>query len=245
MVTPHNYSREEALQLGKKFSAEAFPDALCTFLGGSLLRGTGNNYSDVDIVFVCKKVDKCIHKSLVYEGLPIEYSLFDFETLDKKLERDHAKNKCSLLHLLSTSLLIANDLESKNLLLKKIKEQLAHPKSYSSEEITFLRYIVSDFLDDLRSAKDDPRIFGISMHIYPFIEELFFASHKAWRQGGKLLKETSEPLDREFYEELYSAYRVLMQDKEPNLLVNLLEALLEKDGGEIWAGYEFDILEKT
>jgi len=244
MVKPHTYNADEALHLAKKFVSKRFPDALCVFIGGSLLRGHGNAYSDVDIVIIKEKVKNSIHKSLIYQNLPIEYSLFDLQTLEQKFSKDLKKNMRAGLHLMEKAHVISADPKTAKILRQMIKKGLSRgPRRYSFKEIEKLRYKISDGLDDLRSLKGDPKLFGLAMQMYPAIEELFFAIHKTWRESGKYFFEAARAIDKKFPVKLISAYKQISENNNPQPLIAVIEKLLADAGGVIWEGYVFSIAE--
>lgn len=59
---------QKYLEIAKKVKDTKHPNCNCLFLAGSLIRGEGTNYSDLDIVVIYDKLEKAFRESFIIEG---------------------------------------------------------------------------------------------------------------------------------------------------------------------------------
>lgn len=62
--------------------AQRYPDAAAAFAAGSLMRGEGTRYSDLDLVVVYSALPAAYRESFRLQGLPVEAFVHDPETLE-------------------------------------------------------------------------------------------------------------------------------------------------------------------
>src|SRR4051794_11502050 len=78
-----------------------YPDAAVVFLAGSLVRGEGTAYSDLDLVVVYEELPNAYRESFVTRGLPVEAFVHDPETLNHFLTRsDRPAGMASLAQMI-------------------------------------------------------------------------------------------------------------------------------------------------
>jgi predicted nucleotidyltransferase len=62
--------------------SQRYPDAAVAFAAGSLVRGEGTAYSDLDLVVVYQTLPAAYRESFRFQGLPVEVFVHDPETLE-------------------------------------------------------------------------------------------------------------------------------------------------------------------
>lgn len=77
------------------------PNASVIFLAGSLVRGEGTSYSDLDLVVIFDKLPNAYRESMHFQNFPVEAFVHDPETLNYFLyEIDRPSGIPSLAHMI-------------------------------------------------------------------------------------------------------------------------------------------------
>jgi predicted nucleotidyltransferase len=84
----HQRHIESALLAARKCFATRFSGASHMFVAGSIMRGEGSDFSDIDLVVVYPKLARAWRESFVLDGFPIEAFVHDAETLAYFVEKD-------------------------------------------------------------------------------------------------------------------------------------------------------------
>src|SRR5262245_43039972 len=76
-VTP-----DEILDLANAVRLERYADAEVVLAAGSLVRGTGTPFSDLDLVVLCPRLAWAYRESFRFNGCPVEAFIHDPQTLE-------------------------------------------------------------------------------------------------------------------------------------------------------------------
>ena len=85
---------------------EKYADADCVLLAGSVLRGEGTAYSDLDIVVLYEKVPHAWRESFTHQGWPVEAFCHEPQTLNYFFELDIKSGFPSLPSMVAESIVI-------------------------------------------------------------------------------------------------------------------------------------------
>jgi len=69
-------------KIAKEIFESKYPEAKVIFLAGSIVRGEGTPYSDLDLVVIFDKLPAAYRESFYSQGLPVEAFVHDPETLN-------------------------------------------------------------------------------------------------------------------------------------------------------------------
>lgn len=90
----------DVLNAARLVFSQRYPDAAVAFAAGSLVRGEGTEYSDLDLVVVYPTVPGAYRESFRFQGLPVEVFIHDPETLEYFfVEMDVASGIPALPHM--------------------------------------------------------------------------------------------------------------------------------------------------
>ena len=156
--------------------AERYPDAAAVFAAGSIVRGEGTAFSDLDLVIVHGRLDRAYRESFRYDGVPVEAFVHDPETLEYFFQEvDRPSGVPALAHMVFEGIEIpgANDL-SRILKDRAASFIAAGPPALDVEGERRLRYVVTDLLDDLRGARSDDDRVAIGSRLYRAARRLLF-----------------------------------------------------------------------
>ncbi len=73
---------EDLIKITKQILDDRYPDADVIFLAGSLLRGEGTPYSDLDLVVIFEQLPHAWRESFNFKGYPVEAFVHDPETFN-------------------------------------------------------------------------------------------------------------------------------------------------------------------
>src|SRR5215471_11458146 len=73
---------EDLIKITRQILDDRYPGADVIFLAGSLLRGEGTPYSDLDLVVIFEQLPHAWRESFNFQGYPVEAFVHDPETLN-------------------------------------------------------------------------------------------------------------------------------------------------------------------
>src|SRR5262245_20847658 len=73
---------EDLIKITKQILDDRYPDADVIFLAGSLLRGEGTPYSDLDLIVIFEQLPHEWRESFNFKGYPVEAFVHDPETFN-------------------------------------------------------------------------------------------------------------------------------------------------------------------
>jgi hypothetical protein len=227
------------LDAAKKLLVERYPDFECAFAAGSLMRGEGTAFSDIDFVVIYAKVEHARRESLVYHGWPIEVFIHDPETLQYFFEEfDRKSGIPSLPNMVSEGVLIPDSHPNgekyralANDILKK------GPPALSEDSIKNSRYMITDALDDLRAPRNRNEIVGTGVKLYEELANFYLRSKNLWASHPKYLVKTLAKHDPQLAREYESAFEKLFKNNDSTELFALAEKILAPTGGALFAGF--------
>ena len=145
--------RERIIDVATAIRAARYTGAVATFAAGSIVRGEGTPFSDLDLVVVYAELPCAYRESFRFGGYPVEAFVHDPATLEYFfLEVDRPSGVPALAHMVVEGIEIPapSDVSRE---LKRLAASVigAGPPALDSESERRMRYFVSDLLDDLRA----------------------------------------------------------------------------------------------
>lgn len=131
------------------------PDARAAFLAGSVLTERRTPMSDLDIVVVMDGPPAPGRETLVHRGWPVELFLQTEAVWRDFADKETAKRSSPLLSMCAEGMLLVDaDGLGASLQEEARRRWAAGPPPLSERERDYLRYVVTDLLDDLRGCAD-------------------------------------------------------------------------------------------
>lgn len=231
-------SPEETAQ---KIVADKFSDAEVVFLAGSVMRGEGTEFSDLDMVVVYKKLDYGYRFSFIYDEWPVEALVHDEETLAYFFEDDRSQACPALAQMITESKVFPAD----NALSAKLKTRAkaiidAGPPKWTEMDIYRARYTITDLIDDIRAPRNQSEAFGTGAQLYENIANFYFRSQNEWTADGKTLDRLLKKNNPELAKRYEDAFAALYTSCNPSKVIALAEDVLEPHGGFLFDGYHLD-----
>ncbi|MFN8606131.1 MAG: GNAT family N-acetyltransferase [Vulcanimicrobiota bacterium] len=209
-----------------------FPEAAAVFLAGSVVRGQGTSYSDLDVVVVLDTLSAAYRESLVHQDWPVELFVHDPETLAYFFESDRKRGVPSLAAMVSEGLeLPASTALSSQLKHSAQKLLQAGPPVWTRPERDAARYAVTDVCDDLRAPRSQTEALASGARLYEMLANFALRAAGRWSATGKSIPTQLEKLQTGLAEGYTSAFEQLFNQRESSQLLRLAENLLEPYGG--------------
>ncbi|KUM96975.1 nucleotidyltransferase [Streptomyces cellostaticus] len=219
---------------------DRFPEARAAFLAGSVLTHRRTATSDLDIVVLLAGPPAPFRESLVYEGWPVELFVQTEGDWRSFAERETAARSSPLLAMCAEGVLLADADGLGAALQAEARERLAAgPPAASVTELEDRRYALTDTLDDLRGCTDPQERTYLVAHLLQRASELALLAGGHWLGGGKWLSRRLAAADPGLHGRLVAGAAAAISggDEGPGRFVDVVNEVLERGGGPLWAGY--------
>jgi predicted nucleotidyltransferase len=227
-----------ALDIGRA----RFGGAKVIFLAGSVLRGEGTPYSDLDIVVICKKLPAAYRQSFVHEGWPVEAFVHDPETLNYFFWEI---NRPSGVPSLPTMVMEGKAIPKENQLSRSLRALAqavleAGPPEWTEPEIQRARYAITDLCDDMRAPRNHAELVASAGRLYGLLGDFYFRSMGRWSANSKTLPRKLAGVDPALARRFIKAFDASFSDHNSSLILQLSEHILGPYGGFLFDNYKLD-----
>ena len=212
------------------------------FLAGSIVRGEGTPYSDLDLVVIFDKLPNAYRESFSFQGFPVEAFAHDPETLNYFLyEIDRPSGIPALAQMILEGIEIPEATELSGSL-KRLAASVIEsgPPPLSDEDISKLQYNLTSLVDDIRHPRSKDELVASGTELYEALADYYFRRNNLWSAKGKsiprIVKQTSADLCVRYcisFEELFTG-------TNPEKVIALVEEILKADGGFLFEGHKLD-----
>lgn len=221
---------------------QRFFDAKVALLAGSVLRGDGTEFSDLDLVVIYDHVAFAYRDSFFYAGWPVEVFIHDRETLRYFYEEvDGIAGIPALASMVTEGLEIpvVNDFS------RSIKrEAQVHldtgPKKWTQTDFVKSRYLITDVCDDLRAPRNAAEKLASLGKLHDLLGDFYFRSRGLWSAKGKSLPRLLAKADPDFFVQFSEAFQAAAATDDLTLALSLAQQMLAPHGGFLFADYRLD-----
>jgi predicted nucleotidyltransferase len=229
-----------------KFAKEIFdsryPNASVVFLAGSIMRGEGTPYSDLDLVVIFDKLPVAYRESFYFQGYPVEAFVHDPETLNYFLyEIDRPSGIPSLAQMILEGVEVPkpNDLSQS---LKRLAASVIElrPQKLSEEDIRKLRYSVTNLVDDIRHPRSKDELVAAGTELYEALADSYFRTNNLWSAKGKSIPRILKQADADLCSRYCDSFEELFVNGRPERVIALAEEMLRLTGGFLFDGHKLD-----
>jgi hypothetical protein len=226
----------------KEIWQQRYPTAKALLLCGSVIRGEGTRFSDLDIVVVFDRLDHAWRESYRFMDWPVEAFVHDLNTLKYFFYEVDAKSGCpSLPRMVAEGIAIPETTDLSDSL-----KQLAHrvldagPPALSSDERDRRRYAITDLVDDIREPRCAAELMAVGAKLFEHLADYYLRSKGEWSATGKTIIRRLHTVDPEFGQKYEHAFRQLFVEGNPGPCIELSKETLENSGGLLFDGYRQD-----
>ncbi len=237
-MPPKIFTADEALSCAKAIAAERYAKAHFCIAAGSIIAGRGTAMSDLDLIVVYPHLDHAYRESFLYQDLPVEAFVHDYETLQSFIDSGIADSESTLFHMISTGIIFPEECDiAKKLRAYAAGKLSAGPAPLDEKKEKTLRYFITDLIDDLQGERTPQEQRAILYKLYPLMGELALRRAGVFVSTGKHLArklEMHHPALLAVLDEVISAaHQAGLQPEDVEKLSNMLDSM----GGRLFAGY--------
>ncbi|MBX4928930.1 nucleotidyltransferase domain-containing protein [Rhizobium binae] len=231
---------EQVLAAARRCVANRYAGAAFAYATGSLMRGEGTAFSDIDLVVVFPSLERAWRESFTHEGFPVEAFIHDEETLAHYLHVD-AEGGCPIMvNMVATGRIVGADTGRAGIIQAKAAAVLAAgPKPLAGASYDMLRYQVTDLADDLRGKRPPEETAAIAAQLYQKLADLILLGRGAWAGRGKWAPRLMRELDAEVAAEFDVAFSLAAQGDGGRFLA-LADRVLASHGGRHFDGFRLE-----
>jgi len=224
------------MALAERIVTERFPSSLAAVLAGSIARGQGNAFSDVDIVVLLDGPPAPYRETVRVDAWPVELFVHTDESVSYWFGVERAKGSCTLAHMLATGLALGGPEVER--VQERARTHLAEgPPAWTGEAIEYQRYLLSDGLDDLAGARDPNERDAVAALLLAGAAALRLALARHWQGTGKWQYRRLRDCDPELAERLYDGHRQVVSGGDHTDFVMAVDAVLAPLGGRLTDGF--------
>jgi hypothetical protein len=231
--------RPKPEETAKRVFESKFPEAKVIFLAGSVVRGEGTAFSDLDLVVVFNHVKTAWRDSFYFEGWPVEVFVHDLETLRYFFtELDSLDGIPSLANMVVQGIEVSDKTEFSGQIKKMAQETIeAGPPAWSPKDFQRARYGVTDLCDDLRAPRSPGEVVATTVQLYNALSNFFFRSQRIWGAKGKHIPRRLKQVAPETAEKFEFAFQSAFSKHDTTLILSLAEEILKPHGGFLFENY--------
>jgi hypothetical protein len=233
---------DKIIEMARSIHKRRYAEAAVVFAAGSIVRGEGTPYSDLDLVVVYPRLAHAYRESFRFEGCPVEAFVHDPETLNYFfLENDRPSGIPALPQMVAEGVEIPGPSDF-SISLKSIAASVIAmgPPPLSAHALDRSRYMISDLLDDLRSPRSREESLAAGARLFESLADYHLRSHGLWSAGGKAIPRALGRADADLRDRYCRAFDRLFASGDAEPVIRMAEELLLPGGGVLFEGYRAD-----
>lgn len=212
------------------------------FLAGSLVRGEGTPYSDLDLVIVFDRLPKAYRESFHSHGYPVEAFVHDPETLNYFVtERERAAGVCVMAQMINEGVEVPEP-SALSQSLKRLAASVINsgPPRLSDEDLRMVRYSITNLIDDIRRPRSKEELMATGAALYGSLANCYFRANGSWSAKDKSIPRKLEVADPGLHARFREAFDQLFVDGRPERVIDLAEGVLAPAGGFLFDGHRLE-----
>lgn len=233
---------DKIIDITDRIRLTKYPKAKVIFLAGSIVRGEGTPFSDLDLVVVFENLPTAFRESFYFDGFPIEAFVHDPETLNYVLtEGDFKKGECKMAQMISEGLEIPES-SPLSLSLKQLAASVisSGPPKLDEEGLRRMRYNITSLIDDIRHPRSKAELVATGATLYDVLANCFLRTHNCWAASGKSIPRRLELANPEVNSHFCDSFEQLFTSGQPEAVITLSGEILGPIGGFLFDGHKLD-----
>lgn len=232
----------QLIQVTEEIFARRFPTARVIFLAGSIVRGEGTPYSDLDLVVIFDKLPNAYRESFHFQGYPVEAFVHDPETLNHFLfESDRSSGIPALAQMILEGVEVPEPCElSRSLKQLAASAMNSCPPKLSEEDVRKLRYNITNLVDDIRHPRSREELIASGAELYEALADYYLRVNNLWSAKGKSIPRILKQADAELCLHYCNSFDALFVDGQSEKVIALAEGILHPHGGFLFDGHKLD-----
>jgi hypothetical protein len=222
--------------------ASKYSNARVIFLAGSIVRGEGTAYSDLDLVVIFDKLPAAYRESFYFQSFPVEAFVHDPETLNYFFyELDRPSGVPSLAQMILEGVEVPEASEFSQSLKRLAASVIAScPPTLSEEDISKLRYNLTNLVDDIRQPRSKDELIASGTELYEALADYYLRANNLWSAKGKSIPRILKQADADLALRYCNSFEELFSNGQPAKVIALAEEILKPKGGFLFDGHKLD-----
>ncbi|HEY7181169.1 MAG TPA: nucleotidyltransferase domain-containing protein [Blastocatellia bacterium] len=232
----------DLIKITNQILDDRYQDADVIFLAGSLLRGEGTPYSDLDLVVIFKRLPHAWRESFYFQGYPVEAFVNDPETFNYFIsEVGLPAGRSALAQMVAEGVEVPRPTEISQSL-KRIASDLiaAGPPELGDEDERKLRYSITNLIDDIRQPRSREELVASGAELYGALADYYFRANGLWSAVNKSIPRKLGKTDPELYSRFREGFEELFAGGRSDKVIALAEEILRRHGGFLFDGYKHE-----
>ena len=233
---------EDLIKITRQILDERYPGADVIFLAGSLLRGEGTPYSDLDLVVIYEQLPHAWRESFNFQGYPVEAFVHDPETFNYFItELGRPSGLSAMAHMVAEGVEVPCPSEISRSV-KRIAADLvaAGPPKLADEDERKLRYTITNLIDDIRQPRSREELVASGAELYGALANYYFRANGLWSAVNKSIPRRLGKTDPELYSRFREGFEELFAGGRSDKVIALAEEILKRHGGFLFDGYKHE-----
>jgi predicted nucleotidyltransferase len=234
--------RERIMSVVNELRLERYRGADVVFAAGSIVRGEGTAFSDLDLVVVYPQLAQAYREAFRFKDYPVEAFVHDRATLEYFFfDADRPSGIPALPQMITEGIEVPGP-TAMSRTLKELASSIlsAGPPALDVETERRMRYAVCDVLDDLRAPGSHDELIGAGSRLYELLADYHLRRTGHWSGRGKAIVRALRNADPALSTRYADAFDELFRRGDPEAVVRLAEDLLRDAGGLLFEGFRSD-----
>lgn len=234
-------SLDKLVEITNEILRTKYPSAEFAYLAGSIVRGEGTPFSDLDIVVVYKELPNAFRESFYFREFPVETFVHTPETLNYFIfDVDRPSSVGSLAKMVSEGIEVPKKSELSEKLKRLVNEYLAQPPKISEDDKRDICCHITDLIDDIRAPRSKEELTASATVLYTVLADFYFRANGFWSAKSKSIPRHLQKINPELYRKFCASFEELFVAGKSEKVIELAEELLAPHGGFLFDGLRLD-----
>jgi hypothetical protein len=233
---------DDIIKITNEIRVSKYRDAKVVFLAGSIVRGEGTAYSDLDLVVVFERLPSARRESFYFGGFPVEAFIHDPETLNYFItELELKSGKCVMAQMIAEGIEVPESTEFSRRLKQLAASVInARPPELSEESRRLMRYAITNLIDDIRRPRSKAEVVASGTALYGALANCYLRANGFWTASDKSIPRKLKLANPEFCSRFCAGFDKLFANGDAGPVIVLAEEVLAPIGGFLFAGHKLD-----
>lgn len=230
-------SRKPFLEVAENLFNDRFTKAKVMFAAGSLVRGDGNEKSDIDcyVVFDAKDCPQAYRETIIFQDYICEIFIQN-EYSWKYFTAKEPDDGEAVVQSMVMEGIPFGDQEFARMLKERMKEiHDKGPTPWSDDKIQMGRYSITDLMDDLPGKNEYEQIGTLSV-LHQKLGNFYLRANNQWSGSRKSLDRILRGYNPEYADKYGKAFELAFKQNDLSLLEKLVDETLAPFGGRLMDG---------
>lgn len=233
---------EDLIRITRQILDDRYPTAGVILLAGSLVRGEGTPYSDLDLIVIFDQLPHAWRESFEFQGYPVEAFVHDPETLNYFLfEANRTSKAPSMARMVLEGVEVPGPTDISQSLKRIAADIIASgPSEIGDEDERWLRYSITNLIDDIRQPRSREELVASGAELYGALANYYFRTNGLWPAVNKSIPRAFGKADSDLFSRFREGFDQLFANGLSDKVIMLAEEILKHRGGFLFDGYKQD-----